>query len=137
MKSVYLDSSCIIYLVEASSPFHEVAVTRVLQCKGATAMSSTLSRLECRVKPLRAGNDALLARYDAFFGQEDLDLVDMDRRIVDRATALRARYMLSTPDALHVATAIEKHAEVIITGDSDLTRCPEIQVELLTGVQIT
>jgi predicted nucleic acid-binding protein len=133
MRSVYLDSSCIIYLVEASSPFHDVAVERVLQYKDATAISSTLSRLECRVKPIRTGNDALLARYDAFFSQDNLEVVDMDRRIVDRATALRAQYSLSTPDALHVASAIEHHADVIITGDSDLTRCPEIPVELLTA----
>ena len=67
MTRLYLDASCIIYLVEASSPFHDVSVQRILQYNSAAMITSTLSCLECRVKPLRVGDAPLVARYDAFF----------------------------------------------------------------------
>ncbi len=51
--------------------------------------------------------------------------------MVERATDLRARYNLKTPDALHYATAIEVGAAVFLTGDRALSRCSEVPIELL------
>jgi predicted nucleic acid-binding protein len=84
------------------------------------------------VKPVRLRDAPLVARYDAFFGKDDLELIDLERNIVDRATALRTQLGISTPDALHMASALEHHAEVFLTGDADLSRCHDIQLEVLT-----
>jgi predicted nucleic acid-binding protein len=45
---------------------------------------------------------------------------------------LRARYGFRTPDAVHLATAISEGASVFLTGDAELVRCDEVNVELLT-----
>ena len=51
--------------------------------------------------------------------------------MIERATELRARYNLKTPDAIHYATAVEVGATVFLTGDRALARCSEVPVEVL------
>jgi predicted nucleic acid-binding protein len=51
--------------------------------------------------------------------------------VIERATDLRASYGFKTPDALHLASAIEEKADVFITGDSKLAKCKEIRVEVV------
>ena len=45
--------------------------------------------------------------------------------------AERVWHRFRTPDAIHLATAIEEHADVFLTGDDDLKRCTEVKVETL------
>ena len=134
MSRVYLDASCIIYLIEGASPFHEKVVSRLDRYGSdpqASLMTSRLSRLECRVRPLHEGDSRLLAAYDAFFGAGRLMLGEVDAAVIERATALRARYGLRTPDAIHLATAIEGRADLALTGDATWRRCVEVVVEVL------
>lgn len=93
--------------------------------------TSRLTRLECRSKPLRAGDLATLAQFDVFFAGVELVLADVSAAVVERATGLRARYNLKTPDAIHYATAVEVGAAVFLTGDRVLSRCSEVPVEVL------
>ena len=44
----------------------------------------------CRVKPLREGDAALLADFDAFFAGAAV-VVALTREVIDRGTGLRAR----------------------------------------------
>ncbi|HEY6459161.1 MAG TPA: PIN domain-containing protein [Polyangiaceae bacterium] len=103
MIAPYLDASAIIYLVEGTA----IARARVGQCAvlaeqdpAGRILTSQLARLECRVKPLRDGNAALLATYDGFFTRTRLELVDVSAPAIDRATELRARYGFKTRDAI-------------------------------------
>ncbi|MEK7703507.1 MAG: PIN domain-containing protein, partial [Myxococcota bacterium] len=134
MKRIYLDASSIIYLVEGLAPFHQLTTERVLAHRAAREseiVTSRLSRLECRVKPLRADNGELLNLYDAFFAKRDIRLVDVRADIIERATALRARHGFATPDALYLATAIAENADTVLTGDANWQRCTDIQVEVI------
>lgn len=135
MSLLYLDACCIIYLLEASSPFHAKVVRRLAAhsaMPGAELVSSRLSRIECRTKPLRDGNTALLARYEAFFTARRFRLAELGPAVIEEATQLRAKYGLKTPDALHLATGILEKADVFLTGDQQLQRCTELQVEAIT-----
>ena len=51
--------------------------------------------------------------------------------MIERATEIRARYGFKTPDALHLATAVEGAADVFLTGDSNLASCKEVVVEVI------
>jgi uncharacterized protein len=65
----YLDASTIIYCLESAAPLRQKVLERLSQVEriaGAVLLTSRLSRLECRVKPLREGNAPLLALYDEF-----------------------------------------------------------------------
>ena len=81
--------------------------------------------------PLRRAQTELIARYDMFFRCRSLNVVDVGGSVIDLATDLRVRYGLKTPDAIHVATAMECGADMILTGDRELTRCKDIRIELV------
>ena len=134
MSRIYRDAAAIIYFVEAESPFHAVVRQSVERFRGdptSRLMTSRLSRLECRVKPLRDSDPVLLAKYDAFFKRRRLIVGDVTAHIIERATELRARHRFKTPDAIHLATAIGDQADLFLTGDNDLRRCTQVQVEVL------
>lgn len=134
---VYLDACTIIYLVEAASPFHEIARTRIvglLRDQRSLLMTSHLSRLECRVGPLRARDSALLERYEQFFSRRRVTIAEVSGSVIDLATDLRVKYELRTPDAIHLATALVETSDVFVTGDKTFARCGEIHIEVLTDI---
>ena len=130
---IYLDANVVIRLVEGDAPTRAPLTARLAAALGVSAalVTSRLTRLECRSKPLRTGDRATLAQFDVFFAGVELVLADVSSAVIERATDLRARYSLKTPDALHYATAIEVGATVFLTGDRGLSRCSEVPVELL------
>ena len=44
---------------------------------------------------------------------------------------LRAAHNVKTADSIHVASAQEAQADVLLTGDAGLARCPGIRVDVL------
>jgi predicted nucleic acid-binding protein len=81
---------------------------------------------------VRTNDQVLLAAYERVFTASELQLIEITPAVIERATQVRARYRLSTPDAIQMATAIEQHADIVVTGDRDLTRCPDIVVDRVT-----
>jgi predicted nucleic acid-binding protein len=132
---VYLDACTIIYLVEGTPAFQAAAAAFVAPYQSdpsARLVTSRLSRMECRVKPLREGKATLLAVYESFFSARRMQFAEVSPAVVERATELRARYQVRTPDALHLATAIESGAVAFLTGDVALKRCTELNVQVIT-----
>lgn len=124
MPRVYLDSCVVIYYVER----HPVLASRVEAAlfprEGETPrpVHSDLTRLECRVGPLRRRDTALASRFDAFFALADCERAPLDAGVFDLATGLRAEHGLRTPDALHLAAAIRSNCGEFWTNDSRLAK---------------
>lgn len=125
---IYLDSAPVIYLVEGVAPFAPALIARLAE-PGTVQLCSELARLECRVKPVRDGEAALLAAFDRYFAKVIYTIVPITRPVIDRATDLRARYNFKTPDALHLAAAIGAGCDVFLTNDQRLSKCTEIKIE--------
>ena len=94
-------------------------------------LTSRLTRMECRIKPLRLGNVGLLAIYDAFFTSPEVEVLELSPAVIEKATDVRAALNVKTPDALHLASAIVAGATAFLTGDRNLARCTEIPVDVL------
>jgi len=133
----FLDASALIYLVDGDSASRG-AVQQVLQELAAEDPSlclaaSRLSLLECRVAPLRRGDQASLDRFDALFAQPDLLWVELTAAVVEKATRLRAQHGLRTPDALQAACCLQLGPEaVMVTGDADFRRIPSLQLRVIS-----
>jgi len=134
MTRLYLNSSAVNYGLEGVSPLHDQVlyhVAKAVEELDGILSTSDLSRLECRVKPLREGDFDLLTRYDRFFTRRGVQVSDISPGVIEHATELRARYNFKTPEAVHLATALEENAGLFLTGDAALARCREITVEVL------
>ena len=130
---IYLDANVVIRLVEGDTATRKPLEARLASSLGmpSSLVTSRLTRLECRSKPLQAGDVGTLTRFDVFFAGVELRLEEVSEAVVEGATELRAKYNLETPDAIHLATAIAVGATVFLTGDRALARCAEVPVEVL------
>ena len=91
---IYWDSVITIYLLDHTGSFQARARARLatLEKAGDRIAVSDLSRLERRIKPIRTGDAASLAQFDAFFARPDVQRVPLSTAVYDRATLLRATY---------------------------------------------
>jgi predicted nucleic acid-binding protein len=130
---IYLDANVVIRLIEGDAAASAPLEARLLPLRGSGRfiLTSRLTRLECRVKPLRAGDSALLALFDSFFASTEVELAELTLAVVEKATDLRATLNFKTPDALHLASAIVGGATSFLKGDRNFTRCTEIPIEVL------
>ncbi|HEY5870866.1 MAG TPA: PIN domain-containing protein [Candidatus Tectomicrobia bacterium] len=127
---LYLDSAPVIYLVEEVPNYAEL-VDRRVSVADVVQVVSDLTRMECRVKPLREGNTALLQYYDDYFAEVVEEIVVLSRAVIDRATDIRARYGFRTPDAIHLAAAVVSGCDVFLTNDHRLDRFPDIAMDVI------
>ena len=130
---VYLNANFVIYFIEMN-PVWGPKVTAHLTAwlaNGNQLAISDLTRLECQVAPLMAGNTMLLSKFATFFQSPDVRVLPLTAAVCDRAAALRAKYRFKTPDAMHLAAAIEHGCDRFLTNDLKLTSCTEITVEVL------
>lgn len=130
---LFLDACIIIYWVESKEPFHSqvMKVLRNLKSKDpeATFAVSRLSLLECQVVPLREKNHPLEEAYKELFSMGELEIVELDASIIERATQIRASLNLRTPDAIQASSALSLGDKVLfITGDDKFKKVSGLQV---------
>jgi predicted nucleic acid-binding protein len=128
---IYVDTAPLIYLVEHVPHYGDLVAQRLSSTDALVV--SDLSRLECRVKPMRDSNNALLDDFDRFFNESVSEVVVLSREVIDRATQIRSRYGFKTPDAIHLAAAILSNCELFLTNDRRLDKFTELPVEALTA----
>ena len=87
---IYLDSAPLLYLVENVVPYASTLAVR-LAAPDVNQVCSELSRLECRVKPIRDRETTLLTAFDSYFAGIMSEVIPLTRPIIDLATELRAR----------------------------------------------
>ena len=92
---------------------------------------SDLTRMECRVLPLRLQDRELLDRYDAFFSLPECGRAALDCAVFDLATHIRAQDGLKTPDALHLAAALRAGCNQFWTQDDRLAKAAAQRIQVV------
>ena len=133
---LFLDACALIYRFEGAPQFRSATQKLIAQLTTEQPLLvlavSRLSVLECRVKPLREGNTAVLKRYDDFFGA--VHIVELNPVVVDLATGLRVQHGLKTPDALQAASALTGSGPtVFVSADTVFSKVTGLDVRLIRG----
>jgi len=101
-------------------------------------LCSVITLSETLNKPIEANDQILISAYTSLFeNTSGVTLVSVNKEIARRAAYLRAQYKLKTPDALHVATALETGCQAFLTNDLGLKRVSEIRVLVLDELEIS
>lgn len=126
---LYLDTPPVVYSVENSVPFGP-AVNARLALPGVVKVVSLLTRMECRVKPLRDGKLTILQDFEDFFSQSVM--LPLSAAVLDKAAEIRAQYpSIKTPDAIHLAAAVLYGCDAFLTKDHRLSSFTGISIEVL------
>ncbi len=96
------------------------------------AVTSTVTLLELLVQPYRDHKEELAQKIFALTSTyPKIQWVPVTLDVADRAAELRARYRLSTPDAIQLATAISHKETRFYGNDKALRRVKEIECVIL------
>lgn len=118
MSRIYLDTCCVIYLIEDVPGFSGAMRNHLAANLDAILCVSALVQLEVLVKPLAEGNQVLVYDDKDFLAaQEWASISDPEFEL---ATRLRADHRLKTPDALHLAAAETHGCREFWTNDDRL-----------------
>lgn len=127
---LYLDAAPVIYAVEKVPHLFNIVNSRLAR-SGLDLVASDLTRMECRVKPIREGNLFLINAFERFFDDNVEELLSLSREVVDRATEIRAHYGFKAPDSLHLAAALWADCDAFLTNDHRLDRFSGLSIEIV------
>jgi predicted nucleic acid-binding protein len=119
MALIHLDAGVLIGFLDADDSHHQAAhdVIAVALDHGDRMAMATSALAECLVGPARRGDDAVELVHD-LRQRLPIEMVDLDVDIATAAARLRARHRsLRLPDALVIATALEREADELVTTD--------------------
>jgi len=132
MCLLYWDACVLIYRLQPVEPWRS-RIARALAVKSEVRLAvSELTRLECRVKPLRDADATALARFDRFFASPSIDFATFSRPVFELATELRAQHAIKTPDALHLAAAIVAGCSEFWTNDRRLEKAAADRLQVVS-----
>ncbi len=95
-------------------------------------VTSVLALLEAQTGALKKGDELRARKYAKLFtNTEGVFVVEVSVSVASGAARLRARHGLRTPDAIHIATALEVGASTFVTTDRRLSRVRELPVRVL------
>ena len=120
---VYLDTNSLIYFIEKNSEFFSV-ISPIFELIGTSeifAYSSELTLTEILTKPIRDKHIQVIESYtELLFDEELITLICTSRNTFLLAAKISAELSLRTPDAIHMASAVERECRFFITNDKKI-----------------
>jgi len=128
---VCLDTSVFIYFIEEDKRYIDI-VSQIFEAIDVgifTAVTSGITLLETLVIPLRNKDVTLALQYEQLLSESrGLTLLDLDRNLLCKASALRADLNIKTPDALQIAAAKQEKCTAFVTNDRRLPKIAGLAV---------
>ncbi len=119
-RRISIDTPIFIYALEGNDDFPlSQELFRQIPKSKTTVYASVIVITEMLNKIYEVGAQSRVPDYLNFIhGGGLISVVNVDRSIALKAAQLRAKYGLKPPDAIHLATAIERNCEYFVTTDN-------------------
>lgn len=134
-----IETAPFIYYVENHSLYSDKLdlIFKIVEATSIKIVASTITLTETLVKPLKnSDNQTAKAYRELLMRHKSIQIYSVLPSIAEKAAELRANYILRTPDALHIATAIESHSDSFLTNDLGLKRITDLQILILDELEI-
>lgn len=129
-----IDSGIFMYVWDDNPEFYN-ASAKILglveqgHCEGIFAQ---IGLIEILTGPKKEGLYSLAMSYkNKLLNFPNLSINSLNENIITIASDMRAKYNLKTPDAIHIATAIDAGASKFYTNDKSLKKVKEIKIQTL------
>ena len=128
-KKLYFDTNLFIYAVETTELDHPylAVIDRLFSMAEQgeiQAITSELSLAETLVGAFKNSSE-LVVLYEALLSnRSELAVFPIDKAVLRSAAYTRTVVKIALADAIHVATAVNEHADIFITNDDKL-RVPD------------
>jgi predicted nucleic acid-binding protein len=134
VRKLGVDTAPFIYYVE-NHPVYSSKVDKIFEFaedNNIKIISSIITLTEVLTKPIQLSDTLLEKDYrDLLTDSDEVELFSINKSIAEEAANLRARYQLRTPDALHLATAIETKCDAFLTNDKGFKKVLGIRILIL------
>ena len=132
-KRVYFDTNIFIYVIEGSTEYQKIIdeLTKSIIQKEFEAHTSYITLTEI-LPPLvkRGDNDIISGTIEFIRGKGFFHLSNASEEVCLQAGFLRGELGMKTPDAVHVATAINQGCSQFLTNDAGI-RVPKNMQRIL------
>lgn len=139
IRRLYLETAPLIYYVEENPAYVTKmdAIVDAVEQGSIDAVTSVITLAEVLTQPMKQGNVKLEQEYrDVLLSSAGFRLLPITASIAELAARLRARHNLRTPDALHVAAAIDAGCQAFLTNDKDIRRVTEMAILVLDELEL-
>lgn len=136
-RPIAVDSMIVIYLLEKNPNFLLKAKKIFNRIKDGheNGIISVIGLIEIQTGAKKLKRFELAQKYKEIITNfPNLTLKNINENIVEISSDLRAKYNISTPDAIHIATAIDSNAKKFITNDERLKKVKEINILTLIDI---
>ena len=129
----YVDSNIFLYSVLYSPDLEPKAkkakeILQKIENKELSAVTSTLTWDEVVwVTSKLLGRTSGITQGQKLMGFPNLEFISVDEGIIAQAQSLMDKYNLSPRDSIHVASALNRKATIIISDDADFDQIKEIK----------
>lgn len=130
MSRVFWDTNLFIYLFEDYGSLGQRVkeLRSAMLARGDQLITSTLTLGEVLVKPVEAGNDELVEKYERAITSTSV-ILSFDVKAAKVYAKLRCDRSLRAPDAIQLACAAAANVDLFITNDARL------QAKHVDGIQ--
>lgn len=128
---VYFDVNPIIYFIEQNIQFAELVtpVFELIVDGSIVAFTSELTLTEILIKPIRDNlNQVIQAHKELLLDPELFTLISPNQDTFLLAAELGGKSSMRTPDAIHMACAIESKCKYFITNDKGIKSIGDVVV---------
>ena len=139
VTNLYVETAPFIYFTEARAVYADKmrAIFAEVSDGRLEVLTSAVTIPETLMKPLQANDTSLVSRYRTmFYRTKGIRVISVSPSAGDLAADLRARHNLRTPDALHVACAIDTGCDAFLTNDTGIRRVSEIRILILDELEL-
>lgn len=131
---VYFDTNIFIYAFEATARYRLQleALAKLLDDESCVVFTSEFTLAELLTKPFRDNMLEAVAGYRDMLEDSTIRLAPVTRSILIRSAMLRGQLGIKTPDAVHVATAVDSGCSAFLTNDSAIRLPKRIELVLFS-----
>ena len=129
LSRIGIDTSPFIYLIEGRPDRGATAQVLFARLAPVAKVASIVSVIEVLTFCHAHDNHVLAQEYRTFFrGTPEIEVVNVDWDVAEKAAEIRAVHRLFLPDAVQIATAVIAGADAFLTNDRKFLRVKDIPV---------